>query len=73
MYLPEFEGEIEQEIESPVSSEADYIIPAAHVAVKDAKRNYSFSSDDKASGEREILDDDIDDDLDNLEGNQNDG
>ena len=67
LYLPEYEEEIEQILDSPISEEKDFIIPAAHVAVKEAKRNYSFSSDEKASGENEILDDDIDADLEDIE------
>lgn len=72
IYLPEYEGEIEQEIESPISSEHDFVIEAAHVDVKEANRRLdSFSSDGKGEGEREVLDDDLDDDLEELERDEN--
>lgn len=71
IYLPEYEEEIEQEIESPISSEHDYVIPAAHVDVKEAKRNYSFSSDEKDEKEREVIDDDLDGELEDLERDPN--
>lgn len=68
LYLPEYEEEIEQELESPLSSEQDFVIEAAHVDVKEANRRLdSFSSDDKDEGEREVLDDDLDEDLEDLE------
>eukprot|EP00343_Euplotes_focardii_P007649 CAMPEP_0205821624 /NCGR_PEP_ID=MMETSP0206-20130828/8566_1 /ASSEMBLY_ACC=CAM_ASM_000279 /TAXON_ID=36767 /ORGANISM="Euplotes focardii, Strain TN1" /LENGTH=143 /DNA_ID=CAMNT_0053117249 /DNA_START=2365 /DNA_END=2796 /DNA_ORIENTATION=+ len=72
IYLPEYEEEIEQEIESPLSSEHDFVIEAAHVDVKEANRRLdSFSSDNKDSGEREVLDDDLDEDLEELERDEN--
>jgi len=53
IYLPEYEEEIEQEVESPVSSEHDYVLPAAHVDVKEAKRRLdSFSDEDHKDNER---------------------
>jgi hypothetical protein len=68
IYQPEYEEEIEHEIESPISSEHDFEIKAAHVEVQEANRRLdSFESEEKKSGEREILDDDIDDELDDFE------
>lgn len=67
-YLPEYEEEIEQEIESEISEDEDYVLPAAHVDVKDAKRRLdSFSSDENKDNEMEIIDDDLDEDLSELE------
>ena len=72
IYLPEYEEEIEQQIESPVSSEHDYVLPAAHVDVKEAKRRLdSFSDEEHKDNEREVIDDDIDNDLDELERDPN--
>jgi hypothetical protein len=74
IYLPEYEEEIEQGIESPISSEHDYIIEAAHVDVKEANRRLdSFSSEEKDERVVQVIDDDenidenIDDDFVDLE------
>ena len=71
IYLPEYEEEIMQIIDSPISSEKDYVIPAAAVKVTEFKRNFSISSDDKDSKKRQVMDDDLDGELDELERDPN--
>mmetsp|Transcript_37333 Transcript_37333/g.36930 ORF Transcript_37333/g.36930 Transcript_37333/m.36930 type:complete len:268 (+) Transcript_37333:1945-2748(+) len=72
LYLPEYEEEIQQELDSPLSSEHDFVIEAAHVDVKEANRRLdSFSSDENDEAEREVVDDDLDEELEDLEREDN--
>jgi hypothetical protein len=73
IYMPEYEEEIEQELDSPLSSEHDFVIEAAHVDVNEANRRLdSFDSEDKDDNEREVIDDDdIADEFGDLERDPN--